>query len=161
MCRTRAIAVASSLLVVLRDGTRLISRAMATGLPSHVPPIPRGGSTAFKLTPASIPPNIYTPIVSLNSIGGGLVSPSGTIRIQPTVRLPPPPGARGGSILTHGCYRTSFGCSPRCVTCRTSADLNVVWGESTPLVVRLCTLVPASKYEGLHGIAPSPTRGQS
>jgi len=62
-------------------------------LPSHVPPVRFGTNMGFKPAPASILPIIQPPIVSLDGIGGGLMSPSGTIRIQPTPRPPPPPGA--------------------------------------------------------------------
>jgi len=62
-------------------------------LPSHVPPIRFGGSMGFKPAPASMPPIIHPPTVSSDGHGGGLISPSGTIRIQPTARPPPPPGA--------------------------------------------------------------------
>jgi len=56
--------------------------------PSHVPPIRFDGSKGFKPAPASMPPIIHPP-----TIGFGVMSPSGNIRIQPTARPPPPPGA--------------------------------------------------------------------
>ena len=59
----------------------------------------------FKCAPASMPPPIIRPpTISLHGLGGGLMSPSGTIMIQ-TARPPPPPGARGEWILIHVCYR--------------------------------------------------------
>jgi hypothetical protein len=57
-------------------------------LPTHVPPIRFGGSKGFRPAPASMPPILHSP-----TLGGALMSPSGTIRIQPTARPPPPPGA--------------------------------------------------------------------
>ena len=53
---------------------------------------------------ASMPPVIHPPTVNLNGHGGGLMSPSGNFRMQPTAR-PPPPGAQGGSILIDACHR--------------------------------------------------------
>ena len=60
-------------------------------LPSHVPPIRVAGSKGFKPAPAIMPPIIHPPTISLGGLGGGLMSPSGNMRIQPTAR--PPPGA--------------------------------------------------------------------
>jgi len=62
-------------------------------LPSHIPPIRFGASMGFKPAPASMPPIIHPHTVSSNGHSGGLMSPSGTIRIQPNARPPPPPGA--------------------------------------------------------------------
>jgi hypothetical protein len=59
-------------------------------LPNQVAPIRIAGSMGFKPAPASMPPVIHPPTVSLNGPGGGLMSPSGTLRVQPTT---PPPGA--------------------------------------------------------------------
>ena len=61
-------------------------------LPSHVPPIRFWGSKGFKPAPASMPPVIHPPTISLNGHGGGLMSPleiSGYSRPS----RPPPPGA--------------------------------------------------------------------
>ena len=62
-------------------------------LPTHVPPVRLGGSKGFKPAPASMAPIIHPPTINSNDPGGGLVSPSGTMRMQPIARLPPPPGA--------------------------------------------------------------------
>ena len=60
----------------------------------------------FKPAPASMPPPIiHPPTISLHGLGGGMMSPSGTMMIQPTARPPPPPGARGELIPMNACYR--------------------------------------------------------
>ena len=89
-CHRRRVVVARG-----SDGWDALDEELSDGeweLPSHIPPIRLGGSKGFKPAPASMPPVIHPPIVNLNGHGGGLMSPSGNLRMQPTAR-PPPPGA--------------------------------------------------------------------
>ena len=60
-----------------------------------------GSSKGFKPAPASMAPIIHLPTVNLDGIRGGLMSPAGTMRMQPTARPPPPPRALAGLILIH------------------------------------------------------------
>ena len=92
-CHRRRVVVARG-----SDGWGALDEELSDGeweLPSHVPPIRLrlGGSKGFRPAPASMPPVIHPPTVSLNGHGGGLMSPSGNLRMQPTARPPPPPGA--------------------------------------------------------------------
>ena len=72
-CRTGVTAVARG-----SDGWDAPDEELSDGeweLPSHVPPIRLGGSKGFKPTPASMPPVMHPPTVSLNGHGGGLMPP--------------------------------------------------------------------------------------
>ena len=93
-CRTGGIDVASSSLVAPRVDEELSDGEWE--LPSHVLPIRLGVSNGFKPAPASmLPPIIHPHTIGLHGVGGGMMSPSGTMIIQPTARPPPPPGACG------------------------------------------------------------------
>ena len=91
-CHRRRVVVARG-----SEGWDALDEELSDGeweLPSHVPPIRLGGSKGFKPAPASMPPPIiHPPTISLHGLGGGMMSPSGTMIIQPTARPPPPPGA--------------------------------------------------------------------
>ena len=78
--RRRAVAARGS------EGWDALDEELSDGeweLPSHVAPIRFGSNKGFKPAPASMPPIIHPPTIGL---GGGLMSPSGNIRIQPTAR---------------------------------------------------------------------------
>jgi len=65
---------------------------------------------------------------------GGLMSPSGTSRIQPTARPPPPPGLEVGTFsFMHaiGINWLFFRCCSQCVI-RSCGWSKLDWGESTP-----------------------------
>ena len=91
-CHRRRVVVARG-----SEGWDALDEELSDGeweLPSHVPPIRLGGSKGFKPAPASMPPPIiHPPTISLHGLGGGMMTPSGTMMIQPTARPPPPPGA--------------------------------------------------------------------
>ena len=91
-CHRRRVVVARG-----SEGWDALDEELSDGeweLPSHVPPIRLGGSKGFKPAPASMPPPIiHPPTISLHGLGGGSMSPSGTIMIQPTAGPPPPPVA--------------------------------------------------------------------
>jgi hypothetical protein len=90
-CHRRRVVVARG-----SEGWDALDEELSPGeweLPSHVAPIRIAGSMGFKPAPGSIPSIIHPPTISLNGPGGRLMSPSGIIRMQPTARPPPPPGA--------------------------------------------------------------------
>jgi len=90
-CHRRRVVVARG-----SEGWDALDEELSDGeweLPSHVPPVRLGGTKGFKPAPASMVPIIQPPTIGLNGPGGGLMSPSGTMRMQPTARPPPPPGA--------------------------------------------------------------------
>ena len=91
VCHRRCVVVAHG-----SEGWDVLDEEVSDGeweVPTHVPLFGLVAVRGSAPAPASMVPIIHPPTAGLNGPGGGLMFPSGTMRMQPTASPPPPPGA--------------------------------------------------------------------